>query len=107
MLRIALGWLFCLAVLLLGSSALRVLAVPRSLGDSADLVYLDQLLALTIAGVGYFGLLIAFLLRANGRYPAAMALIAPAIAACTWNLGKSHTCPPHPTPHNTRQHWPH
>lgn len=98
MLRIALGWFFCLAVLLLGSSALRVLAAPRPLSDGVDLVYLDQLLALAIAGVGYFGLLIAFLLRASGRYPTAVALIAPAIAACTWNLVKDPHLPVSPNP---------
>ncbi|MFR0690870.1 hypothetical protein ACLUTX_15825 [Enterobacterales bacterium AE_CKDN230030158-1A_HGKHYDSX7] len=88
--RALLGWLFCLIALLLGAPLLRLLAQPRSLEVSPDLVYLDQLFAALISSAGLVGLLIAFLLRLAGRVPAAAVLLLPAITLCAWHLTHTH-----------------
>jgi len=91
------GWLFCLAALLLGVPLLRLLAQPRSLQPSPDLVYVDQLFSLLIAGAGVSGLLLAYLLRLSGRTLAAIALLVPAIALCAWHLTHTHLGPVSPS----------
>lgn len=96
--RTLLGWLFCLIALLLGTPLLRLLARPRSLELTPDLVYLDQLLAVLIASAGLAGLLIAFLLHLAGRVLVALALLTPAIALCAWHLTHTHLGPVSPTP---------
>ncbi|QRY80007.1 hypothetical protein JVX91_02500 [Pseudomonas sp. PDNC002] len=97
MLRILLGWLFCLLALLLAAPLLRLLAQPRQLAPAPDLVYLDQFLSALIASAGLAGLLIAFLLRLAGRVSVALLLLAPAMTLCAWHLTHTHLGPVSPT----------
>ncbi|MNO94113.1 hypothetical protein D3C76_857250 [compost metagenome] len=81
-----LGWIVGLPSLLLGLSLLHVVRVPQELGTAPDLVYLSQGLGLLSAGVGYLGLLAAFLLGLHGRRIAALLAVVPALTLCLWNL---------------------
>ncbi|MDN6855591.1 hypothetical protein QO207_03230 [Pseudomonas sp. CAN2814] len=98
MLRSLLSGSFCLLAVLLGSSLLLLLAEPRSLDQYADVILVAQLFSALLGSAGLFTLLIAFLLRLSGRTVAALALLAPALALCTWHLVRAPLTQASPTP---------
>ncbi|MBB4863108.1 hypothetical protein HNP46_001953 [Pseudomonas nitritireducens] len=102
MLRTLLGWMFCLLAVLLGAPLLSLLAEPRSLEPAADIVLVSQLFSALIGSAGLFTLLIAFLLRLNGRTIAALALPVPALALCAWHLTHAPLALVSPTPEQYR-----